>query len=93
MDAKSIALLEFPAVQARLAEYTSFPPGRRLAEALEPSNEAVIVRRRLDETDEARGLLAERSTLGIGSAHDVGTWIERAARGGRLDPGHFLELA
>ncbi len=93
MDAKSIALLEFPAVRARLAEYTSFPPGRRLAEALEPSNEAVVVDRRLDETDEARGLLAERPTIGIGAAHDVGPWIERAARGGRLDPGHFLELA
>ena len=93
MDAKSIALLEFPAVRARLAEYASFPPGRRLAEALEPSSDPVIVRRGLDETDEARGLLGERSTVGIGSAHDIGPWIERAAKGGRLDPGHFLEIA
>ncbi len=93
MDAKSIALLEFPAIRARLAEHTSFPPGRRLAEELEPSNEALIVRRGLDETDEARALLGERSTVGIGSAHDIGPWIERAGRGGRLDPGHFLEIA
>ena len=29
---------------------------------------------------------SERSSVGIGSAHDIGPWIERAARGGRLDP-------
>ena len=93
MDAKSIALLEFPAIRARLADHTSFPPGRRLAEALEPSSDPVIVRRGLDETDEARALLGERSQVGVGSAHDIGPWIERAARGGRLDPEHFLALA
>ena len=36
MDARSIALLEFPLVRERLAEKTSFPPSRRLAEALVP---------------------------------------------------------
>ena len=93
MDAKSIGLLEFGLIRSRLADQTSFPPGRRLAEALEPSNEPVVVRRSLDETDEARGLLAERSSVGIGSARDIGPWIERAARGGRLDPANFVEIA
>ena len=45
MDRRSIALLEFPAVRARLAEPTSFAPSRRLAEALEPSDDPVIVAR------------------------------------------------
>ncbi|HEY2888599.1 MAG TPA: hypothetical protein VGJ17_08295, partial [Candidatus Limnocylindrales bacterium] len=93
MDAKSIALLEFPAVRARLADHTSFPPGRRLAEGLEPSADPVIVRRGLDETDEARALLGERSTASVGAAHDIGPWIERAARGGRLDAEQFLGFA
>jgi DNA mismatch repair protein MutS2 len=53
----------------------------------------VIVARWLDETDQTRALLAERSTVGVGSARDIGPWIGRAARGGRLDPGHFLEIA
>ena len=34
----------------------SFPPSRRLAEALEPSADPVIVARGLDETDQARAL-------------------------------------
>ncbi|MGH2513555.1 MAG: endonuclease MutS2, partial [Candidatus Limnocylindrales bacterium] len=93
MDARSIELLEFDLVRLRLADQTSFAPGRRLAEALQPSSDAIVVRRALDQTDEARALLAERSSAGIGSAHDIGPWIERAGRGGRLDPANFIEIA
>jgi len=72
---------------------TSFPPSHRLAEALEPSPDPVIVARALDETDQARALLEERPGIGIGGAHDIGPAIERAARGGRLEPAQFLEIA
>ncbi|MBI2778077.1 MAG: endonuclease MutS2 [Chloroflexi bacterium] len=93
MDARSIALLEFPLIRDRLATHTSFSPSRRLAEALAPETEPVIVARALDETDQARALLEERPGVGIGGAHDIGPWVERAARGGRLDPAQFLEIA
>jgi DNA mismatch repair protein MutS2 len=93
MDARSIALLEFPLVRERLAEKTSFPPSRRLAETLLPENDPVLVARGLDETDQTRSLLSERPGVGIGAAHDIGPAVERAARGGRLDPAQFLELA
>ncbi len=93
MDERSQILLEFPLIRARLAEATAFPPSRRAAEALEPSADPVIVARRLDETDQTRALLAERSGIGIGGAHDIGPAVERAVRGGRLDPGQFLEIA
>ncbi len=92
MDQRSIALLEFPAVRDRLAALTSFGPSARLAEALEPSRDPVIVARGLDETDQARGLLEERPGVGIGAARDIGPAIERAARGGRLEPAQFLEI-
>ncbi|MBA2373047.1 MAG: endonuclease MutS2, partial [Chloroflexi bacterium] len=93
MDPRSRVLLEFPAIVERLAERTSFPPSRRLAEGLEPSNDPIVVARGLDETDQARSLLAERPGVGIGAAHDIGPAVERAARGGRLDPNQFLEIA
>jgi DNA mismatch repair protein MutS2 len=93
MDPRSIALLEFPLVRDRLAEATAFPPSRRLAEALVPVADPVLVTRGLDETDQARALLTERPGVGIGAAHDIGPAIERAARGGRLDPAQFLEIA
>jgi DNA mismatch repair protein MutS2 len=93
MDTRSQVLLEFPLVRDRLAELTSFGPSRRLAETLAPSADPVIVARRLDETDQARALLEDRPAVGIGAAHDIGPLIERAARGGRLDPEGFLAIA
>ncbi len=93
MDPRSIELLEFPLVRARLAAATSFPPSRRLAETLEPSADATIVARGLDETDQTRAMLIERPGTGIGAAHDIGPAVERAARAGRLEPGQFLEIA
>ena len=92
MDQRSIVLLEFAAVRERLAGATSFPPSRRLAETQEPSNDPVIVARSLDQTDQARALLEERPGAGIGGAHDIGPAVERAARGGRLEPAQFLEI-
>jgi len=93
LDRRSLALLEFPLVRARLAAAAGFPPGRRLAEALEPSTDPVIVARGLEETSQMRAFVASHPTAGIGGSKDIGPWIERAVRGGRLDPAHFLDIA
>ncbi|HUG31228.1 MAG TPA: endonuclease MutS2 [Candidatus Limnocylindria bacterium] len=92
MDQRSIEILEFPLVRARLAERTSFGPSRRLAESLVPESDPVLVARGLDETDEARALVEERPGAGIAGARDIGPAIDRAARGGRLDPEQFLDV-
>jgi len=93
MDQKSIALLEFPLVRARLAAATGFGPGRRLAEDLVPTPDPVLVEIGLEETSQARALLAERPSAGIGGARDIGPAVERAARGGRLDAPAFAAIA
>jgi DNA mismatch repair protein MutS2 len=93
LDRRSLALLEFPLVRARLAAAAGFSPGRRLAEALEPSTDPVIVARGLEETSQTRAFVASHPTAGIGGSKDIGPWIERAVRGGRLDPAHFLDIA
>jgi dsDNA-specific endonuclease/ATPase MutS2 len=93
MDAKSITLLEFPIVRERVAAATGFPPGRRLAEALTPSPDPVLVEMGLEETSQVRALLAERPSTGIGGAHDVGPAVDRAARGGRLDAAQFAAIS
>ena len=92
MDPRSVEILEFPLVRARLAERTSFGPSRRLAELLTPKADPVLVARGLDETDEARALVEERAGVGIAGARDIGPAIERAARGGRLDAQQFLDV-
>ena len=93
IDRRSLAILEYPLVRARLAAATGFPPGRRLAEALEPSTEALVVARGLEETAQTRSFVADHPGAGIGGAKDIGPWIDRAARGGRLDPNQFLDIA
>ena len=93
MDPRSIGLLEFPLIRERLAAATAFGPSRRLAEALEPSHEGVVVSRGLDETDQTLALLQERPAVSVGGAHDIGPSVERAIRGGRLDAANFLEIA
>ena len=92
MDPKSLAVLEFPAIRARLADQTNFPPSRRLAEALLPSDDPVVVARALQETDEARAFGSEHPGAGIGGSHDIHDAVERAARAGRLDTGQLLEI-
>ena len=92
MDPRSLELLEFPLVRGRLAEKTSFGPSQRLAELLKPESDPILVARGLDETDEARALIEERAGVGIAGARDIGPAIERAVRGGRLDPQQFLDV-
>ncbi|MEO7118663.1 MAG: endonuclease MutS2, partial [Candidatus Limnocylindrales bacterium] len=92
-DAKSQALLEYPIIRARLAAHAAFGPSRRLAEELRPSSDPVVVKRSLDETDETRDLLSQRSDVGVGGARDIGPAVERAVRGGRLDPSELLDVA
>ncbi len=92
MDTRSAELLEFPLIRERLAGYAAFEPSRRLARAMEPSTDRLVVTRRLDETDEARWLLAERPDIGIGGAHDISPVVLRASRGGRLDPGELWSI-
>ena len=92
MDARSIALLEFPAVRARLAERTSFDPSRRLAEGLEPSADPVLVARGAGRDRPGPRADPGAARVGIGAAHDIEPWIVRATRGGRLDAQQFLEI-
>jgi DNA mismatch repair protein MutS2 len=87
-----MAILEFPLVRARLAAASGFAPGRRLAEELEPSSDPMMVTRGLQETTQTRSFVAERPGAGIGGSKDIGPWVERAARGGRLEPAHFLDI-
>ena len=86
MDQRSAELLEFPLIRARLATYAAFEPSRRLAAAIEPATDPIIVSRRLDETDEARWLLSTKPSVGVGGARDLAPILARVTRGGRLDP-------
>lgn len=92
MDERSQVLLEYPLVRERVAGHTAFAPSRRLAEGLTPSPDRVVVKRMLDETDEAVDLLNRRPDVGVGGARDIGQLVLRARRRGRLAGTELLEI-
>jgi DNA mismatch repair protein MutS2 len=91
MDSKTLHVLEFPKILARLADFCDFSASAKMALALLPTpdyNEALA---RLAETSEARTLLVT-SDLTIGGAHDIREKVDLAAHGGVLDPKELLDV-
>ncbi len=91
-DTRSRELLEYPQIRNRVAGYTSFSPSRQLAQQMAPSSDVAVVRRLLDETDQARDLLQRRPDVGIGGARDITMLVGRARRSGRLLGPELLEV-
>ncbi|MEZ0396645.1 MAG: endonuclease MutS2 [Anaerolineales bacterium] len=91
MDSKTLTVLEFPKILARLAEFCDFSASAELALALQPTADYDEALRRLAETTEARRLLS-LTDLTIGGAHDIREQVELAARGGVLEPQELLDV-
>ncbi len=86
MDTNSLAMLEFPRVRERLANYTSFAAGRELALNLQPTSDVEWVKLLLRQSAEARRLLSVRPDFHISEAYDVREDVTRAEKGVSLDP-------
>ncbi len=91
MDSKTLAVLEFPKILARLAEFCDFSASAELALALQPTADYEEAVGRLAETTEARKLLS-LTDLTIGGAHDIREQVDLAARGGVLEPQELLDI-
>lgn len=92
MDKASIEMLEFPRVRERLANYTSFPAGRELALALQPTSDAGWVQLLLKQSAEARRLISVRPDFHITEAYDVREDVTRAQKGALLDAATLLKV-
>ena len=92
MDEHNLRILEYDKIIERLADYTSFSASHELALRLRPSMDERTVQQRLQETSEAKALIAVRTDVNIGGAHDVRDLARRAARGGRLQASELLDI-
>ncbi len=81
----TLQVLEFPAIRRRVATLTGFSRGRERALELTPSTQRAAVEARLEQTAQARQLLAIHPTFTVGGAHDLRQTAELAARGYRLE--------
>jgi DNA mismatch repair protein MutS2 len=91
MDSKTLTVLEYSKILARLADFCDFSASAELARTLQPTADFDEALARLAETSEARTLLVT-SDLTIGGAHDIREQVDLAARGGVLDPKEMLDV-
>ena len=92
MDDRSLATLEFFKILDQLVDQTAFSASRELAQNLRPSGDEGMVRRRLQETTEAKDLLSRRPGVTVGGAHDVRGLAHRAAISAVLQPPELLDV-
>ena len=93
VDAKSIAVLEFPKIIERLADLCGSPGGRELALELTPSTDIDEVRRRLAATAEAIALDRLKPHFRMGQAPELSAQLLAASRGAVLPTADILDVA
>ena len=71
MDEKSLEILEFPEILRKLCEYTSFSASREMVLALKPLGDYKTISLLLNQSGEARRLLALNPGFSIGQAADI----------------------
>jgi DNA mismatch repair protein MutS2 len=91
MDSKTLSVLEYPKILARLADLCDFSGSADLARQLVPTADFDEACARLAETGEARTLIAT-ADLNIGGAHDIRAQVDLAAHGGVLDPKELQDV-
>jgi DNA mismatch repair protein MutS2 len=91
MDSKTLSVLEYPKILARLADLCDFSGSADLARQLVPTADFDVASARLAETSEARTLITT-ADLNIGGAHDIRAQVDLAAHGGVLDPKELLDV-
>lgn len=92
MKTKSWQVLEYPKILSQLAEHTSFSLGHELALKLRPSPREDVVRRRQQETSEARHLLEIKPTLTLGGVTNLRPLLKKARLQSTLTPGELLDV-
>jgi DNA mismatch repair protein MutS2 len=92
MNEKTLKVLEFSRVTERLAGYASFSASADLARGLNPEVDPQKIDILQKQTGEGLLLLNATDFSGIGGAHDVRHLVERAARGGVLEPAEIQDI-
>ena len=93
MDTRTLRVLEFPKILELLAAEASTTLGAAACRSLRPRSDPGWIERRLEETSEARALMASLGTPPFGGLTDVRELLERSRKGGGLGEGELLAVA
>ncbi|NOY98690.1 MAG: endonuclease MutS2 [Chloroflexi bacterium] len=91
MDSKTLRVLEYDKILARLAAHCDYQVARELARQLRPTPSFEKAQHRQQETSEARRFLSTHEA-GVGGARDVRPLVEMASRGGVLESADLIDI-
>ncbi len=92
-SARTLAVLELPAILEQAAGYTAFSLSRQQIRDLRPATGSDSVRRLLNEVTEARDALEINLGLTVGAVSDIGSQLDAAGVESRLDAADLLRVA
>ena len=92
MNERSLRVLEFNKIKEKLRKYAVTSGGKELIDNLAPYSSAYEVREALEESREALELLIKKGNPPFEGLHDVREGIERAKKGGCLNPAQLLYI-
>ena len=90
---KSLGKLELHQVLEQLAQYAGSEDGKVRCRTLRPSSDLETVCGLLEETNAAYHLCTRKGNPGFSGVKDVSASLERADRGGALQPKELLQIA
>jgi len=92
MNARSLRALEFSQILHHLAEHASFSLGKELALRLRPTTDEEEMKRRQQETTEARSLVEMEPHFTVGGVKDLRPHLKKAAIESPLTPDELLDI-
>jgi DNA mismatch repair protein MutS2 len=93
MDAHTLELLGFDKLRALLATYTASSLGRDLAQQIDPSTDATVIRKEIALTSEMVEAIGLNQSPPFAGLHDVRLLARRAAIGTMLTAEQLIEVA
>ncbi len=93
MNEKALRVLEYRKIIEALCDRCGSALARSEAAELKPSDDPILIREALRDTDEAMTVLLKKGSPPIGNFYDVSSFVHLAARDGSLSPKQLLEIA
>lgn len=93
MNDHALKTLEYEAIRQKLADEAASGLGQERALSMRPLEDEDVIQTRLDETTEARRMLAVKGNIPLGGIMDIRALIQQAAIGGTLAAADLQDVA
>jgi len=93
MDERTLKVLEYDKIIAKLVKLTSSELGKELAESLEPETDFSKVNSLLKETSDGVSYILRKGSPPLGGIHDIRSGLKRVKLGAVLMPMELLHIA